>query len=169
MATSTINYSGTATAITCGVASLASSASFVAGRESNEIDNTTNKFIDALVSGNITVGTTPTANTQINIYVWGSDVSLATTVIDTLDGADSAETITNTGVLASALAIGAVIPVYATTSDVGYPIKPFSVANLFGKMPRFWGLFVSHNTGAALNSTAGNHVLKYVGIKFDSA
>jgi hypothetical protein len=52
---------------------------------------------------------------------------------------------------------------------VAYPIAPFSVAALFGRMPRFWGLFISHNTGAALNSTAGNHVLQYVGIKFDSA
>ena len=101
MATATVNYSSN-TSITCGVASTASSTTFVAGRESSEIDNTTNKYMDAMVRGKVTVGTTPTVNTQIVVYVWGSDVSLATTAIDVLDGTDSAETLTNTGVLYSA-------------------------------------------------------------------
>ncbi len=169
MATMTVNYSANTT-ITCSVASLASSSTFVAGRESTQIDNTTNKFVDALVSGKVTVGTTPTANTQINIYVWGAETSLATTAIDTLDGTDSDETLTNTGVLFSALRLGATTSVSATTSNVGYDFAPFSVAALFGGvMPKFWGLFVAHNTAAALNSTAGNHVFEYVGVKYDVA
>lgn len=170
MATITPNYSSN-TSITIGLAStpLASSSTFVAGRESSEIDNTTNKYMDAHVSGKVTVGTTPTANTTIAVYVWGSDVSLAATAIDTLDGTDSDETLTNTGIL-NALKLGAAVAVPATTSNVGYPILPFSVAALFGGvMPKFWGLFVAHNTGVALNSTAGNHFFEFVGIKFDSA
>lgn len=169
MATSTINYSAN-TAITIDLANLASSATFVAGRESNEIDNTTNKYVDAVVSGSISVGTTPTANTVIGVYVWGADTSLATTAIDTLDGTDSAETLTNVGVL-GALRIGVTINVPATTSDVAYPIVPFSVAALFGGvMPKFWGIFVSHNTGVNLRNTAVNtNSLEYVGIKYDLA
>lgn len=167
MATATVNYSAN-TSITIGLASLASSATWVAGRESTEIDNTTNKFVDALVSGKITVGTTPTANTQIMVYVWGAETSLATTAIDVLDGADSDETLTNTGIR-DALRLGAVITVPATTSNVTYPILPFSVAQLFGSMPKYWGLFVAQNTGAALNSTAGNHALEYIGLKYDIA
>lgn len=167
MATTTINY-GSNTSITMDLANLASSSTFVAGRESSQIDNTTNKFMDAIVSGTISVGTTPTANTQINVYVWGADTSLATTAIDVLDGTDSAETLTNTGILAG-LRLGASLPVYATTSDVAYPVLPFSVAALFGGiMPKFWGLYVAHNTGVNLRNTSVNtNSLEYVGVKYD--
>lgn len=169
MATTSVNYSADTT-ITCSVASLASSATFVAGQESTQVDNTTNKYDDAIVSGKVTVGTTPTANTQINVYVWGSDVSLATRAIDTLDGTDSAETLTNTGVLFSALRPLAVIPVISTTSNIGYDFPPSSVASRFGGvLPKFWGLFVAHNTGVSLNSTGGNHFFEFVGIKRDVA
>lgn len=168
MATATINYSANTT-ITMDLSSLASSATWVAGRESNEIDNTTNKYIDALVQGKVTVGTTPTANTSINIYVWGADTSLATTAIDTLDGTDSAETLTNTGVLNSALRLGAVINVLVNTSNVTYNIAPFSVAQLFGGvMPKFWGLYVAHNTGVNLNASNAD-LFSFNGIKLDVA
>lgn len=169
MSTTTISYSSNTT-ITMDLDGLASSASFVAGRESSEIDNTSNKYVDALVQGKVKVGTTPTANTYINVYVWGADTSLGTTAIDTLDGTDSAETLTNTGVLYSALKLGATIPVIATTSDVVYNVAPFSVAQLFGGvMPKFWGLFVAHNNGAALHASDNTNFFSFNGIKFDTA
>lgn len=169
MATSTINYSANTT-ITMDLANLGSSATFVAGRESSQVDNTSNKFVDVLVSGTVSVGTTPTANTVIGIYVYGADSSLATTAIDVLDGTDSAETLTNVGILA-ALKIGATIAVPANTSDVQYFVLPFSVAALFGGvMPKFWGLFVSHNTAVNLRNNAVNtNSFEYVGIKYDIA
>ena len=169
MATSTVNYSSN-TSITMDLASLASSSTFLAGRESSQVDNTSTKYTDALVSGTVSVGTTPTANTAIAVYVWGADTSLGTTAIDVLDGTDSAETLTNTGIL-SALRLGASIAVPATTSDVQYIVLPFSVASLFGGvMPKYWGLFVSHNTGVALRNNAVNtNSFEYVGIKYDVA
>lgn len=167
MATVTVAY--TTNTITISPASLASSSTFLAGRESTEVDNTSNLFVDALVQASFTVGTTPTAGV-INLYVWGSDTSLATTAIDSLDGADSAESITNVGVLASALRLAATAYVTATTSDIAYPISTFSVAALFGGvLPKFWGVFVAHNTVATLNATGGNHVVKYTGIKYTVA
>ncbi len=148
---------------------LATSATWIAGRESSEIDNTTNKYVDALVQGKVKVGTTPTANTTIAIYVWGADTSLATTAIDVLDGTDSAETLTNTGVLGSALRLGAAIGVLVNTSDVVYNVAPFSVASLFGGvMPKFWGLFLAHNHTGALAATQSG-LFSYVGIKYDIA
>lgn len=169
MATTTWNYSAN-TAITMDLANLGSNATWVAGRESSQIDNTSDKYIDALVQGFVSVGTSPTANTVIAVYVWGSDTSLATTAIDVLDGTDSAETLTNTGVL-NALKLGATIAVPATTSDVQYPVLPFSVAQLFGGvMPKFWGLYVAHNTGVNLRNNAANtNSFKFVGIKADIA
>ena len=169
MATQTINYA-TAAAITMDLQNLASSSTFVAGRESSQIDNTTNKYVDALVFGRISVGTTPTANTIIQVFVYAGDVSLATTAVDVLDGTDSAETLTNVGILGQ-LKLGTVISVPAATSDVAYEVQPFSIAQLFGGiMPKFWGLYVAHNTVAALRNTSVNqNSLSYAGIKYDSA
>ena len=169
MATTTQNDSSNTT-ITMDLAGLASSSTFVAGRESSQIDNTTNKYVDVRVRGSVSVGTTPTVSTVINIYVWGAETSLATTAIDVLDGTDSAETLTNTGILYS-LKQAATISITAATSDIAYPVLPFSVAALFGgTMPKFWGLFVSHNTEAALRNTAVNtNSFEYVGVKYDTA
>jgi hypothetical protein len=169
MATVTPSYSAN-TAITMDLANLGSSATFLAGRESSQIDNTTNKYMDCIVSGFVSVGTTPTANTTISIYVWGADTSLATTPIDVLDGTDSAETLANAGVL-GALRFGAAVAVPVATSDFQYPVLPFSVASRFGGvMPKFWGLFVSHNTGVNLRNTAVNtNSFEFVGIKYDIA
>lgn len=168
MATTTVSYSAN-TAITMDLANLASNATFVQGRESNQIDNTSNKYIDCLVSGTVSVGTTPTPNTTIAIYVYGADTSLATTNLDVLDGTDSAASLTNTGIL-NALRLGASIAVPANTSDIRYLVLPFSVATLFGGvMPKYWGLYVAHNTVAALRSTNNTNQFEFVGIKYDAA
>jgi hypothetical protein len=167
MATATINYSSNQT-ITIGLTSLTSSSTFLAGRESNEVDNTTTKFVDALVRGSVTVGTPTAANLVIAVYVWGSNTSLTTAPIDTLDGADSNETIAAGNL--TALRLGASILVPATTANVKYEVLPFSIAALFGgAMPKFWGLFVSHNTGGALNASGNANAFEYVGIKYDIA
>lgn len=170
MSTVTTNYASVA-ALTCSPASLATSATFVAGRESTEVDNSSNKYVDAIVQGKITVGTTPTINTQIQIWVYASfDDAPSSTNIDVIDGVDSAEDFVTVGRRSAALKLGAAMDVTATTSDVSHFIAPFSVAQLFGGiMPKFWGLFVTHNTGVNLNATGGNHILEFVGVKFDVA
>src|SRR5574337_1466137 len=61
-------------AITLSLASLASSsADPPAGRESTEIDNTSDLFEDALVYFEVKGGTTPTVNKSGNLGVWGAD------------------------------------------------------------------------------------------------
>lgn len=168
MADVTTTYAASAT-ITCGVASLASSSTFVAGRESSVVDNTTNKYVDALLSGKVRVGTSPTANTQILVYVF-APINDTPTYPDVMDGTDSDETLTAVGVGQGFLKLAAVINVDATTSDRDYAFGPVSVAQLFGGvMPPKWSLFVTHNTGAALNATAGNHTFSYQGVKFSVA
>lgn len=168
MAVASISYSANQT-ITMDLSGLASSSTYVAGRESSQIDNTTNKYIDAIVRGNISVGTNPTVNGSIAVFVWGQDDSLATKPIDVLDGTDSAETFTNVGVLYSSLKLAATATVTVGTTDVQMPISSFSVASLFGGiLPKFWGLFVTHNTGAALRANAVNtNSFSFVGIKYD--
>ena len=166
MATSTITYSA-ATTITISPASLGSSTTFVAGRESTEVDNTTNKYIDVLVQGFVTSGTSPTVDKTLRLYVWGSHTSLGTTALDVLDGTDSAETFTSTEIHKSITTLVKALAINATSSQK-YHFKPFSLAHIFGQVPQYWGLYLSHDTGVNLHSTAGNHEFKYTGIKFDN-
>ena len=168
MATATINYSSNTT-ITMDLSALASDASFVNGRESGQIDNTSNKYIDAMVSGSFTVGTTPAITGGLMIYLWGADTSLGTTPLKTLDGTDSAEALTTTEL--GMLKFASFTPVLVNTSDTQYFIAPFSVADRFGgHMPKFWGLYVAHNMTAALRTNAANtNSFSYVGIKYDVA
>jgi len=179
MATTSVNYSANAT-ITMDLANLATSGSFVAGRESAEIDNTTNKYIDAIVQGIVYVGTSPTINTTIIIHAYGSDRSLTGAgawpsggALDNLNGSDSAASMSNTnaGILYSSLKIAAVINVLQATTNAGYPVAPFSVAQLFGGvLPKFWGLYVAHNTGQSLyNNALNQNSFRYYGVKYDSA
>jgi hypothetical protein len=168
MATTTINYSSN-TAITMNLSALAASATYIAGRESSQIDNTTNKYLDAIVQGSFTVGTTPAITGGLAVYVWGADTSLATTALGPLDGTDSDESLTTTQL--GMLKFGAFAPVLVNTSDTKYWIPPFSVAALFGGiMPKFWGLYVSHSMTAALKTDAANtDSFAFCGIKFDAA
>lgn len=152
---------GTEAALTCTLGSLGSSATWVAGREATAVDNSSNLYLDYLISGLITVGTTPTANTQIRIYAL-STVGLAAVYPDVFDGTDSAETVTSVGVGQGFLKRLATLNVDATTSDRGYAFGKVSLAQAFGGVcPKVWTLFVTHNTAVNLNATPGNHYLVY--------
>lgn len=160
-----IKYAASAT-ITISPENVATASTFLAGVESGVIDNTTNKYVDVLVGGVWTCGTTPTANTQVMIYV-GSVRDDTPTYPDVFDGTASAETLTSAGVGFGFLKLGANLTIDATTSDRAYECGPFSVAQLFGGvMPLKWFLFITHNTGVNSNATAGNHVWKYTGINY---
>jgi len=145
------------TAITLDLSSLGASSTFVAGRESTQIDNTTTQYVDAIVNvlGITESASAATAYQGINVYVWGADTSLATTAIDTLDGTDSAETITLPTLQSLRLA-GRAFTTVTTASQVYY-FMPFSIAQLFGGvMPKFWGLFVATDlTGGLAAAMSG--------------
>lgn len=143
--------------VTISPASLGSDANFLAGRESNAIDNSSNKYSDYLLSGQITTGTSPTVDKEIRVYVVG--ISNDSTWPDVFDGTDSAETVTNAGIRDSICKLAAVMRVTAT-SNVAYWFGPVSVASLFGGVvPLKFVVFVTHNTAVNLNATAGNHVV----------
>lgn len=148
-------------AYTITLASLATSSTWVAGRESTAVTNASNLYLDTGVGGKITTGTTPTVDTTIRVYCVGAcnDTPLWP---DVFDGTDSAETVTNTQMLAS-LPLLAEVSVSAT-SDLAYPINFMGIASLFGGLlPIQHVLFVAHNTAVNLNSTGGNHVLSSTG------
>jgi hypothetical protein len=151
------------TQLTITLASLATSASLVAGRESTAYDNTSNLDLDALLSGKITTGTSPT--TAKLIQVWVVPILNDTpTWPDVFDGTDSAETVTSADILAQCGRLAASMKTDAT-SDRTYAFNAGSVAALFGGvLPSKFVVFVTHNTGVNLNSTAGNHEISIQGV-----
>lgn len=158
------------TAITFDISSLGTSSTFVAGRESTQIDNTSTLYIDAIVNVKGITGhasTAPTIGQIISLYVWGADTSLATTAIDVLDGTDSAETLSHVSVLNS-LRLAAAPAVTVATAGLVYYIQPFSVAQLFGGvMPKFWGLYLAHNHTGSL-AASQSALFSFNGITYTS-
>ena len=155
---------GTSAAYTISLASLASSATLVAGQESTAVSNTPNLFMEYLGGGKITMGTVaPTADKTIEIWLYGS-VNDTPTYPDVFDGTDSAETVTSANVKKSALRLLDRIFVDATASRE-YWFGPVGIAQAFGgRVPKNHGLFVTQDSGQALHATAGNHVLSYTGV-----
>lgn len=154
MASRKIEYAASS-ALTITLASLGSSTTLVAGQESTAVDNRTNKYLDYLLAGKVTTGTSPTASRLIEVWV----VALAedSTYPDVFDGTDSAETVTSRDIL---LACGKLAAQMATdnTSNRTYWFGPVSVSELFGGFcPKKFVVFVTHSTGVALNSTGSNH------------
>jgi hypothetical protein len=160
--------STSSTALTITLTSLTTSSARLIGRESTAVDNTTNLDLDHLLSGYIKVGgTSLTANKAIEVWAY-APVKLASgtpTYPDPLDGTDSDETFTNDGQKIAALR--PVVTIYpATTINLTYYIAPVSVASLFGGvLPPFWGIWVTHDTGQSLSSTASDHVFEYYRIQ----
>ncbi len=148
---------GSSSALTITLASLATSATFVAGRESTGVDNTTNLYIDYLLAGKIATGTSPTNAREIRIYVIG--LIEDSTYPDVFDGTDSDETFTNIQIRDATAKLAAIIATN-NTSNIQYWFGPISVASLFGGVvPKKFVVYVTHNTGVNLNSTGSNHAI----------
>ncbi len=135
---------GTATAMTITLASLASSTSGV-GRQTTIISNVNNAQMIHIYVG-ITVGTTPTADTNIYVYLIKSDATLRS---DSAGASDAAWTQVNARLLG-------VIRVPAATSDVQYQGE-FIIRN----PGREWGIGIVHDTAVNLNSTEANSVVRF--------
>lgn len=150
-------------AITNAIESLATSSTLLAGYESASIDNSTNKYVDIYLSGQTTVGTTPTAGTVIE-HNSVSQIADGTWP-DVFDGTTSAETVTSQGVKDNICLPIVVLNVDATTSNRVYYYTYRSLAELYnGFCPRISTVFTTHNTAVNLNSTGGNQILNQTGL-----
>lgn len=135
------------------LASLATSATLVAGQESNAVDNSSTKYLDIAIKQKTTTGTNPSAGT---IELWVVPSLDGSTWPDVFDGTDSAETVTSRDILFGSGRLGASVAT-DTTSDRTYELLVPSLRDLFGTVPQKFVLFLVHNTGVNLNSTGGNH------------
>lgn len=150
---------GTAADVTITLASLAPSSTYLTGQESTAIDNSSNLYLDYLLSGHIKTNATITAGGRIEVWVVASYDDGANWP-DVFDGTDSAETITNANIKNNICKLAASMQVDAAGT---YPFGALSVASLFGGVvPKKFVLFVAHYTHAtnALDSTGGNHKIR---------
>lgn len=160
--TASIQY-GTKGTLTFTQAALASSSTLVAGRESTAVSNATDLAVEVMVGGIVMVGTTPTANTQIQMYAYASYDN--TNYSGSATGTDAALTPSAKELMRSLVNI----PSIATTSNLAHKWGPYALSQVFGCVPIQWGLWLTHNTVAALNATGGNHEAEYYPIKYTSA
>jgi hypothetical protein len=140
---------GASTALSITLASLASSTTG-AGRQSAMVDNSTSRFGLVHLFVKVTLGTSPTANKTVQIYLLKGESSGLRT--DAAGSGDAALTVKNAplvGVMTTGSSPGSgdVLQRHFTIREPG---------------PE-WGIVIVHDTGAALSSNAANHAVRYVG------
>lgn len=155
---SILNSYPAASDITITLASLATDANLLVGRQSTAIDNSTNLYTDYLVSGKVSTGTSPT--TAKSIEVWAVGSWDGTNWPDAFGAADAGRTFTSADIKSSVVRLLGVMATDATSNRV-YHFGPTSVAGAFGgTLPPKFAVFVVHSTAVALNATAGNHQIR---------
>lgn len=141
--------------ITITIASLANNGA----RESTAIDNTSNKFLDALVSIKVKTGAgSPAVGPVINVYAYGT-ADGGSNYSDSATGSDAAITLTSPP---NVRLIGVINAAAAATT---YKAGPFSVAAAFGGvLPDHWGIILENKEGQTLDATGGSHSAVYQGV-----
>jgi hypothetical protein len=143
MATATLNATNSQS-VTITLASLSNGSTAV----SNAIDNSSNKFLSANVRVKVKTGASGVSATG----------SCSVFLVRSTDGGTDYDDSTNAAFLGS-LPTAANATTYART---------FST-ELVGSIGTHWKVAVVNNSGAALDSTAGNHEVEFSGLKYDIA
>lgn len=136
----------TAAALTITLASLASSSVGV-GRQSTLI--TSNTASSALITVKFTVGTTPTANSLIYVYLLRGD---GTITDDNAGSSDAGITIINAPIL------GTILCPAATSNTAYYGVFD---TKFLGSLATTFGIAIVNSTGATANVTGGNFAAQY--------
>lgn len=128
-------------------------------RESTVVDNSSNKYVDALIRLHIKLATgTPASDKLINVYAYGSEDG--SNYGDNVTGADAAVT------MRSPTNLKLVATIYTPDSGgLTYKSHPFGIAWAFGGiLPVKWGIVVENRSGLALDTT--NNALAYNGVYY---
>lgn len=154
---------GAEASYTITLASLAASSTYLAGRESGSIQNSSN-YLDFLISGRFKAAAT---NTQVGNIQLGVVCALDQTPNwpDVFDGTESVETVTSAGIYNSIVGAPFVIVAESSASRV-YETPKLSLCAMKGLPfpPVYHVLFLSHAIQTSTNawdSTEGSHFLKY--------
>ena len=172
MATTTLNYtSWTSSSSTTTLDTLAGAAYWA----SDESDNTTNKYVDAMAAGKITFGANHVAGDTVNIFVTANyDIAIASawtggvgTQLDLDSAVDGDSVITvDTHFNDVNLILLAVVECSAASSVEHW--GPVSVGNAFGGiLPQKYG-FIFENSDATATLGTG-HTVGIIGLTYESA
>lgn len=123
-------------------------------RECTALDNTANKYLDALVRVKTNGQGGSTAMLDVFAYAALGD----TTYTDGATGTDAAFTAANR---LNARYVGSV-QMNAATGVIA--MLPSIAAAFGGVLPDKWGLIFVNNSGAALSAVGGDHVVEFEGI-----
>lgn len=166
MATANIAYAAAAS-VTITVTSLADGGY----RESTAVDNSSNKYVDALVGGKVQIGAVG-ADGTFSIFAYGSyDGTEYTAGVTGSDGTITWGTTGTTGVDGYLnLPLLGVVSVDTTDDNDDVRWGPFSVAQAFGGvLPTKWGVIIKNSTGTAFHATGTNNECQFQGITYTIA
>lgn len=137
------NTSGT---LTLTIASLANGS----GRCSTAVDNTSGKYLSADIGIKVKTNAAGTSSTgYVSVYLVRSYDG--TTYEDAFAGSDAAFTPVN------AILLG----IINTVANATTYYRVFDTAELGISLPKKWAIAIVNSSGAALDSTGGNHEAKY--------
>lgn len=144
---------GAATAFTKTNAGLADSVT--AGWKSNSIDNTSNLYLDALVSIELAaVNTAPANEKALFLFAYSliEGTAYASTGDGTIDGSEGTVTFPSVATLSIVLPILGILPYPVQNKAINSPA--YSVAACFGGiLPPKWGVAMINRTGMILSVT----------------
>ncbi len=114
------------------------------------MDNTAPLDFDKMLTGTIVGGSSPTAGTRIEVWIIPQQTD--STYFDQFDGTDKDVTVGSRDALLSVGILLASITVSTTASNVVLGFSRSVAAAVGGALPARFQLFVTQNTGVALNS-----------------
>ena len=154
MSTAKPLYSGAASAVTITIASLAAAAY----QQSAAIDNSSNLYLDAVITGKIKSGASGTSATGfVTLYLYGYD---GTQYSNNASGSDAAFT---PDLLANLLPLFT-LAVQANATTYYFPYISIVAASGLLYLPQKWGLILYNGSGHALDTTAANHLIEFQGL-----
>lgn len=150
MANKILDLFQSSTAFTITIASLATSTVGV-GRQSDILDNSSGREMMARIWAKIKQGTSPTSNRSVYLYLLTDDNNGTNHRTDGAGASDAALTVLNAPLIGVLRNKGS----GAATGDLMYGEFLVRIA-----APK-WGIALVHDTGVNLDSTGGNHWLRY--------
>jgi hypothetical protein len=163
MGTLTATYAANATfTISLAAGPLATSSTLVAGRQSTSVDFSALNYEEVLISGKITTGTSPTAGGFIEVW-WIPQLTDGTWP-DTFGATDANVTISAREELA-AYGFNLASIVNSSVSNHTYSFtSSLRRATGMARYSKIGCIWVVQSTSVALNGTAGNHSIGYMGV-----